>query len=171
MIKVTRLFLIIYSGIIKKALEKMEKYDLIMNKNEISLLNGITELLGVFNVFSTFIQGNDYPTLNTFVLFYAEIHDHLVNMHTMYDDEDDVIGQAAQILLDNLDKRLPLNEECIGAALIDPRMQRLPIIDKWLIEHGNWLIAFRLFPSINFATICMIMDHIYINVCYFSIHV
>lgn len=126
----------------------MERYDLILNHNEVSLLNGITELLSVFNVFSTFIQGNDYPTLNTFALFYTEMRDNLEKMHTMYYDENEVIGQAAEILLDNLDKRLPLNEECVGAALIDPRMQRLPTIDKWLIEHGNWFIAYSLFTSI-----------------------
>lgn len=122
-------------------MQKIEQYDYIMNRDELSLLDGIVELLDVFNVFTTFIQGNSYPTLNTFVLFYAEIQDHLKKMRDICDDgdssADSVIGKAADILLKNLDKRLPLNEECIGAALIDPRMQRLPIIDKWLTEHGK----------------------------------
>lgn len=101
-----------------------------------TLLDQLVELLNVFNIFSTFIQGNNYPTLNTFALFYAEIYDQLHKMRTFYDD-DDVIGRAAGILLLNLDLRLPLNEECVGAALIDPKMQRLPIIEKWLSENGN----------------------------------
>lgn len=108
-----------------------------MSQKELALLDGLVELLDVFNVFSTFIQGNNYPTLNTFALFYAEIYDQLIKMRTFYDDEDDVIGKAVDVLLQNLDKRLPLNEEGIGAALIDPRMQRLPIIEHWLSEHGN----------------------------------
>lgn len=102
-----------------------------------SLLDGLVDLLDVFNVFTTFIQGNSYPTLNTFILFYAEISDRLKQICSLYDDENEIIVKAAQILLNNLDKRLPLNEECIGAALIDPRMQRLPIIDKWLMEEGK----------------------------------
>lgn len=118
-------------------MEKIEHYDLILTKNDLSLLDGLVDLLDVFNVFSSFIQGNSYPTLNTFVLFYAEISDRLKQICTLYDDENDVIVKAAQILLSNLNKRLPLNEECIGAALIDPRMQRLPIIDIWLMEAGK----------------------------------
>lgn len=131
----------IYLGIIKRSLEKIEHYDYILTKNELSLLEGLVDLLDVFNVFTTFIQGNSYPTLNTFVLFYAEISDRLNQICTFYDDEDEVIVKAAKILLSNLDNRLPLNEECIGAALIDPRMQRLPIIDKWLMEKGKCLLV------------------------------
>lgn len=131
---------LIHLGIIKKSLESMEKYDLIMNRNELSLLEGLVDLLDVFNVFSTYIQGNNYPTLNTFVLFYAEISDRLTGICDLYDDDINIIARAAKILLVNLDKRLPLNEECIGSALIDPRMQRLPIIDKWLKEKGKCLM-------------------------------
>lgn len=122
------------SSIIKKALENMEQYDLIMNRDELQLLDGIIDLLDIFNVFTTFVQGNEYPTMNTFVLFYAEIVDRLQKV-VQYDDHD-VITRAAQILLQNIDKRLPLTDECIGAAIIDPNMQRLPAIEDWLTSKG-----------------------------------
>lgn len=112
--------LLFYLGIIKKLLERVEKYDLILNRNELALLDGLVDLLEVFNVFSTFIQGNAYLTMNTFVLFYAEIKDRLTQIRALYDDENDVVVKAAEILLQNLDKRLSLNAECIGASLIDP---------------------------------------------------
>ena len=107
-----------------------------MNPDECRLLDGLVELLEIFNVFSTFVQANNYPTLNTFVLFYTEIKDRLSKICTVYEDEDDVIAKTADILLDNLDKRLPLNEEHIGAAMLDPRMQHLPMIEEWLREKG-----------------------------------
>lgn len=126
----------------------MEKYDLIMNRNELSLLGGLVDLLDVFNIFTTFIQGNDYPTLNTFALFYAEINDRLTKMHALYEDEDDVIAKAAEILLKNLDRRLPLNEECVAAALVDPRMQHLPIIGNWLVTEGKRFSCFSFLINI-----------------------
>lgn len=131
------------SSIIKTALERLEKYDLILNRREMVLLSGVIELLDIFNVFTTFIQANSYPTMNTFVLFYAEIRDRLDQ--TIEINQDAIIVRAAEILRKNLDKRLPLTCEFIGAALIDPQMQRLPIIQEWLDRNGTFtiIIAFQ----------------------------
>lgn len=109
-----------------------------MNQNEMALLGGVIDLLDIFNVFTTFIQGNQYPTLNTFVLFYTEIDDRLKNI--IAQSEDEVTIRAAKILMTNLEKRLPLSIEFIGAALIDPRMQRLPIIKDWLDRNGKFTV-------------------------------
>lgn len=124
-------------SIIKKGLENLEKYNLIMSPDEQALLSGLVELLEIFEIFSTFSQGNEYPTINTFVLFYTEIDDRLRKI--ILHDDNEVITKAAKILLANLDKRLPLSEEYIGAALIDPNMQHLPIIEDWLTKEGMYL--------------------------------
>lgn len=112
-----------------------------MNREELMLLDGLVELLDVFNVFTTFIQANSYPTLNTFLLFHTEISDRLNKMCIIYDDENDVIRKSAEILLKNLNVRLPVTEECIGAALIDPRMQHLPIINEWIMTKGIYFFV------------------------------
>lgn len=105
-----------------------------------TLLSGVIELLEVFNVFTTFIQANEYPTMNTFVLFHTEIQESLTKI---IDTElDDVIVKAAEILLSNMEKRLPLTIEFIGAALLDVRMQRLPAIQQWLNNNGTILFYF-----------------------------
>lgn len=109
-----------------------------MNRIELALLNGVVELLDVFNVFTTFIQANEYPTMNTFVLFFTEIQDRLKSI--IDHDEDEIIVKAAQVLRTNMANRLPLSMEFIGAALIDPRMQRLPIIQEWLNTNGTFII-------------------------------
>lgn len=109
-----------------------------MNRNELALLNGVVELLDIFNVFTTFIQANEYPTMNTFVLFYSEITDRLNKI--IEHDNDEIIVKAAQILLTNMTHRLPLSIELIGAALIDPRMQRLPVIQEWLNNNGTFIL-------------------------------
>lgn len=133
------------SSIIKKSLENIEQYDLIMNRNELALLDGLVELLDIFNVFTTFVQGNEYPTMNTFALFYSEIVDRLQKI-VEYDD-DDVITEAAQILLANINRRLPLTDECIGAAIIDPNMQRLPIIEERLTSKSMQMIIYYPFSE------------------------
>lgn len=119
------------ASIIKKALESLEKYDLIMNRDELALLTGLIELLEVFNIFTTYIQGNKYPTINTFVLFYIEIDDRLKKI-IQYDD-DEVITKAAQILLDSMDKRLPLTEEFIGGALATVTNHRKLVDKEWYV--------------------------------------
>lgn len=102
-----------------------------MNQNEMTLLGGVIDLLDIFNVFTTFIQG-------FFVIFYTEIDDRLKNI--IAQSEDEVTIRAAKILMTNLEKRLPLSIEFIGAALIDPRMQRLPIIKEWLDRNGKFTV-------------------------------
>lgn len=118
----------------------MEKYDLILTRNELSLLEGLVELLEVFNVFTKYIQGNSYPTMNTVLLFYTEIEDrlqHIANYHT-----EEHISNAAKLLLAKLPIRIELVNEFVAASLLDPRLQHLNIIDKWLSENGNLFITF-----------------------------
>lgn len=91
-------------------------------------------MLEVFNTFTKYIQGNSYPTLNSIVLFYCEIKQGLEKID---DDTDcEVIKKAVNILLENLDFRFPLKEECIAAAILDPTTQHLPIINAWLSDKG-----------------------------------
>lgn len=42
------------------------------------------------------------------------------------------IAQAADILLDNFNRRLPLSEELIAAAIVDPSIQHLEAVDDWI---------------------------------------
>lgn len=48
-------------------------YDLLLSNEELELLGNFVELLEVFEVFTKFIQGEFYPTLNSIVLFRTEI--------------------------------------------------------------------------------------------------
>lgn len=44
-----------------------------MRADELSILEDLVELLEVFQIFTTYIQGEKYPTLNSVVLFRTEI--------------------------------------------------------------------------------------------------
>lgn len=43
-----------------------------------------------------------------------------------------IICDAADILLQNIPNRIPLTEDMIAAAILDPSIQHLPVIDDWL---------------------------------------
>lgn len=116
----------------------MSKYEYILTVNEKSLLEGLVELLDIFNVFTVFIQGCEYPTMNTMVLFYTEIEDRLKKISLFNLNE--TIDKAAKILQANLPKRLELLNEHIAAALIDPEIQHLEIVNKWISEKGIKLL-------------------------------
>lgn len=120
----------------------MSKYEFILSISEIALLEGLVELLDVFNVFTVFIQGCEYPTMNTIVLFFTEIEDRLKKIQLFNLNE--IISNATRILLDNLPKRIEILNEYIAAALIDPRMQHLDIVSRWISDKGNALLCFKI---------------------------
>lgn len=126
---------VIFTAIIKKCLENRGKYELILDRSQIALLGRIVEMLDVFNTFTKYIQGNSYPTLNSLVLFYVEIKEGLQQMYR--DSMCETIKTAVDILLENLDHRFPLKDECIAAAVLDPSTQHLPIINMWLRDKGS----------------------------------
>lgn len=99
-----------------------------------ALLNGLVELLEVFNIFTIFIQGCQYPTMNTIALFYTEIEDKLDKIALF--NTNDTIEKAAKILRENLPKRIELLNEYVAAALIDPHIQHLEIVSRWISDKG-----------------------------------
>lgn len=119
-----------YVGILKKMLEQTENYDLILNRSELALVAGLIEILEVFNVFTKFMQGQDYATINMLAIFRTEIDDKLKNVKIF--SVDALILRAVDILMAGLEKRFPINNDMIGSALIDPRMHSLPIVIEWL---------------------------------------
>lgn len=54
----------------------------------------------------------------------------------MLQQSDGIIADAAHILLENLERRLPLTEELVAAAILDPSVQHLEVIDDWLDEQN-----------------------------------
>lgn len=130
----------IKSGTIRKAFEEMGKYEYILSISEMALLDGMVHLLDVFNVFTIYVQGNQYPTINTMALFYTEMVDRLEEIKLFNTNE--IIEKAADILLNKLPERIKLENDHIAAAIIDPRIQHLDIVNKWITENG---IVYRLF--------------------------
>lgn len=135
-----QLVFVLFAGIIKKMLEETENYDLILNRSELASLEGLIQLLEVFSVFTKFIQGQDYATMNTLALFHAEIVDSLKKVQLF--STDSIILKAVDILMDALNKRIPVNNDMIGSALLDSRMHSLPMIREWLNRNGNSLVQF-----------------------------
>lgn len=124
----------LFVGIIRKILETTENYDLILSRAEIQLLEGFSKILEIFNVFTSSIQAQKYPTMNTLALFYSEIMDSLKSMEIFLVDP--VLLHAINILKKNLIKRFPITNEIIASAILDPRMHGLPIIKEHLLENG-----------------------------------
>lgn len=140
--------------IIKKCLEDNYKHNLVLTRDETALLSQLVDLLKVFQTFTKFIQGSQYATQNLLPIFYSEVHSSLKktiedfvvftgNSMPVADDdvvasrEEPVIIRAAKILLNHIDDRLKLSPESIVAAIVDPAMQHLPVIDQWLRKNSK----------------------------------
>lgn len=124
-----------YQGIIRASLEKDRRYDLILMPDELEILNGFHELLEVFDIFTTAVQGNSYCTINLVPLLYTEIEERLNTVKLMTSNKH--IKRAAEILCEKLGSRIELTQEIIAAACVDPVLQHLDIIDVWLSKKGK----------------------------------
>lgn len=69
----TYVFFLQLLDIIRRCLERNKEYDLIMRETEIKFLEDFVEVLEVFQVFTSYVQGDRFPTLNTLILFRSEI--------------------------------------------------------------------------------------------------
>lgn len=61
------------SAIVKRCLEIDECYDLILTNDDLTLLSDYVNLLKNFEVFTSYIQAENYPTMNSIILFRVEI--------------------------------------------------------------------------------------------------
>lgn len=131
-----------FSGIIRGTLEKIEAYDLILSKDEVQTLNGIASVLKPFSEFTIIVQGVEYPTINLIPLLYTHIEDQLENIRLFTSET--LVHEAIDILMRNMPNRIVLTEEAIAAACVDPAIQHLPIIERWLNEKGiNFHLEFQ----------------------------
>lgn len=56
----------------------------------------------------------------------------ILRLQAVKETRRNVICDAADILLQNISKRIPLTEDMIAAAILDPSIQHLHVIDDWL---------------------------------------
>lgn len=56
---------------------------------------------------------------------------------TFKNSNEDFIVEAADILLKNLNRRLPLSEEIIASAIVDPSTQHLDTVGEWIHLHNT----------------------------------
>lgn len=108
---------------------------MILTASESILLGGVVELLEIFNVFTIYIQGNTYPTMNSLLLLYSEIKDRLETISIICSI--DVIQKAADILLENFEARFPVTLEIIAASILDPSVQYIKFVNEWLKQKGK----------------------------------
>lgn len=78
-------------------------YELILSNEENQLVCGLMELLEVFSVFTRYVQGDKYPTVNILPIFYSEIESRLNTIILMTPNQ--TIQRAAEILLAKLEKK------------------------------------------------------------------
>lgn len=70
--------------------------------------------------------------LTTPVGCFNSIHLALSSLKTIKHQKDGIIADAAENLISNLERRLPLTEELVAAAILDPSIQHLEVIDNCL---------------------------------------
>lgn len=58
-------------------------------------------------------------------------------MEAIKTEKEGIICEAAEILLRNVHRRWPLNEEIVAAAMLDPAIQHIEAIQNWLESQNQ----------------------------------
>lgn len=115
-------------NIVNLMLHKSEHSELILLNTEIQLLNELTDFLNHFQRITAIFSGDEYVTLNYYVVFRSEIFS-LIESEPQDSNE---LKMLKGNMMSNFNHRFPLSDIVILASLLDPRFQNLLDIKNYL---------------------------------------
>lgn len=118
-------------SVINLMLQKTDHPELVLSNSDYRLLNELSEFLQPFQKITAIFSGEKYATLNYYMLFRQEIQS-LIDTEPKDSYE---IKSLKKNMLEGFEKRFPLSEKVILAALLDPRFQNLLDVKCYLHSH------------------------------------
>ncbi|XP_037029353.1 uncharacterized protein LOC119069409 [Bradysia coprophila] len=115
---------------INNYLGSIRRYDQVFSDTELKLAKDFVKVLEVFEKATDVMQGISYPSLNISVFCYVDIKSSLEALNTCVTSSP-IIEKSTAFLLERLNHRLPITENMIVAAFLDPSMQNLPLLSSY----------------------------------------
>lgn len=105
-----------FIDVIRTCLEKKQLYHLIISDFDKILIDDFIEILDIFNLFTKFVQGNRYTTINYMLLLYVEIEHKLKDTISK---KHGTVKKCAEILWQKLPHRFEISTDMLVAACCD----------------------------------------------------
>lgn len=128
------IYFLFFADTIRTCLERSQLYSLIVNESDRKLMEKFVEILDVFNIFTKFVEGTKYTTINYMLLFYVDINDKLQKIASK---SNGTIRDCAQILTKEIKNRFEITNDMLVAAVIDPWSQHIPYLNTLLQERNH----------------------------------
>lgn len=132
-------------NVVNLMLHKTNHSDLILTSNDVQQLKELVDFLQHFQVITSIFSGDEYATLNFYLVFRSEVRSLLESEPC--DSAD--MKELKVNMLANLENRFPLSDTIVLASLLDPRFQNLLEVKNYLLASKCTAVEFLLNCSSN----------------------
>lgn len=119
--------------LVERCLARMRHFDKILTEDEWDVIGEVAQFLEVFQRATEVLQGTKYPTVTLVLLFRAEIAQALSAAQI----DGEVVTKMKQRMRTALNRRLPVHEIHVIAAMLDPSQRNLSSVQEFLTEHDT----------------------------------
>ncbi|CAG5037111.1 unnamed protein product [Parnassius apollo] len=124
---------------VNRMLSQISQHDLKIYQQEWNLLEDLIRFLRKFREVVEMLSTQKTASLNLALVFHLEIRDIL---NSLSDEETLIMLTLKNNMLAKLDKRFPITDKIVVAALLDPRFINLSQIDTYLEQKNTTRAAF-----------------------------
>ncbi|CAG4977728.1 unnamed protein product [Parnassius apollo] len=124
---------------VNRMLSQISQHDLKIYQQEWNLLEDLIRFLREFREVVEMLSTQKTASLNLALVFHLEIRDIL---NSLSDEETLIMLTLKNNMLAKLDKRFPITDKIVVAALLDPRFINLSQIDTYLEQKNTTRAAF-----------------------------
>jgi hypothetical protein len=118
--------------IIERCLSRLRFFDKMLSDNEWQTIKNFAQFLAVFKQATAILSGCKYPTLSLVLLFTAEMRQALQISPT----DCLMLQTLKRDMQEALERRLPVTELQVVAAMLDPSLRHLDAVQEFLTTRG-----------------------------------
>lgn len=119
--------------VIERCLTRLRAFDKMLSNREWDIIDNLLQFLKVFKSATEVLSGAKYPTISLVLLFRAEIVAALTDLPS---DCVEIKSMKCSMRL-ALDRRLPVTDLNVVAAMLDPSQRALNSVQSYLIEQDK----------------------------------
>lgn len=120
-------------SLVESCLSKLRLYDKMCNTEEWALVEALAKFLDVFKQASELLSGTKYPTVSLVLLFRVELEQAL----EANSDDCTILADLKQRMRNVLGRRFPIHELYVVAAMLDPSLGQLRLVQNYLAENDT----------------------------------
>jgi len=124
--------------LVERCLASLQMFDKIPSLDDWATIEDLVKFLKAFKKATELLSGSDYPTCSITLLFRAELASTLEAEST----DSPVIAELKRNMRAGFDRRFPISDLHVSAAMLDPSQRHLAIVQEYLTERDTSGVQF-----------------------------